>query len=100
MQADGFSLDDKRQPVAENDIPDIINRYHNLENDNDRKRTEKSFFVSKEEIIKNDYDLSINRYKEIEYDEVEYEAPKVIIQRIKELEQQILDGLNDIERMV
>lgn len=100
MQADGLSLDDKRQPVDANDIPDIISRYHNLENEKDRKRTEKSFFVPKEEIIKNDYDLSINRYKEIEYDEVEYEAPKVIIQRIKELEQQILDGLNDIERMV
>ncbi|QEK11606.1 SAM-dependent DNA methyltransferase [Crassaminicella thermophila] len=100
MKADGFSLDDKRQPVDENDIPDIIIRYHNLENEKDRKRTEKSFFVSKDEIVKNDYDLSINRYKEIEYEEVEYEAPKVIIQRIKELEHQILDGLNDIERMV
>lgn len=100
MQADGLSLDDKRQPVDANDIPDIISRYHNIENEMDRKRTEKSFFVDKEEIVKNDYDLSINRYKEIEYDEVEYEAPKIIIQRIKELEQQILDGLNDIERMV
>lgn len=100
MQADGYSLDDKRQPINDNDIPDIISRYHNLENEKDRKRTEKSFFVPKEEIVKNGYDLSVNRYKEIEYDEVEYEAPKVIIQRIKELEQQILDGLNDIERMV
>lgn len=100
MQADGYSLDDKRQQVDTNDIPDIINRYHNLENEKDRKRTEKSFFVPKEEIVNNDYDLSINRYKEIEYDEVEYESPKVIIQRIKELEQQILEGLNDIERMV
>ena len=100
MQADGYSLDDKRQPINANDIPDIISRYHNLENEKGRKRTEKSFFVPKAEIVKNDYDLSINRYKEIDYDEVEYEAPKVIIQRIKELEQQILDGLNDIERMV
>jgi len=100
MQADGLSLDDKRQPVDSNDIPDIISRYHNLENEKNRKRTEKSFFIPKEEIVKNDYDLSINGYKEIEYDEVEYEAPKVIIQRIKELEQQILDGLNNIERMV
>lgn len=100
MQADGYSLDDKRQQVDADDIPDIINRYHNLENEKDRKRTEKSFFVPKEEIVNNDYDLSINRYKEIEYDEVEYESPKVIIQRIKELEQQILEGLNDIERMV
>lgn len=100
MKADGLSLDDKRQPVSENDIPDIIARYHNLEKEIDRKRTEKSFFVTKNEIVDNEYDLSINKYKEVEYDKVEYESPKVIIQRIKELEQQILEGLNDIERMV
>ena len=100
MKADGLSLDDKRQPVSENDIPDIIARYHKLEEEIDRKRTEKSFFVAKDEIVNNGYDLSINKYKEVEYDKVEYESPKVIIQRIKELEQQILEGLNDIERMV
>ncbi|MDQ2087907.1 class I SAM-dependent DNA methyltransferase [Herbivorax sp. ANBcel31] len=100
MKADGYSLDDKRQPIEANDMEDIINRYHNLEGEKDRKRTEQSFFVDKEEIVKNDYDLSINRYKEIEYDEVEYEKPKVIIGKIKDIEQQILDGLDDIERMV
>ena len=100
MKADGLSLDDKRQPVSENDIPDNIARYHNLEKEIDRKRTEKSFFVAKDEIVSNGYDLSINKYKEVEYDKVEYESPKVIIQRIKELENQILEGLNDIERMV
>ena len=100
MKADGLSLDDKRQPVSENDIPDIIARYHNLEKEIDRKRTEKSFFVTKNEIVDNGYDLSINKYKEVEYDKVEYESPKVIIQRIKELEQQILEGLDDLERMV
>lgn len=100
MKADGLSLDDKRQSVNENDIPDIINRFHNIENEKNRKRTEKSFLVDKDEIVKNDYDLSITRYKENDYEEVEYEAPKVIIQRIKELEKQILNDLNDIERMV
>ena len=100
MQADGLSLDDKRQPVSENDIHDIIARYHKLEEEIDRKRTEKSFFVAKDEIVDNGYDLSINKYKEVEYDKVEYESPKVIIQRIKELEQQILEGLDDLERMV
>ena len=100
MKADGLSLDDKRQPVSENDIPDIIARYHNLEEEIYRKRTEKSFFVAKDEIVNNEYDLSINKYKEVEYDKIEYESPKVIIQRIKELEQQILEGLDDIERMV
>ena len=67
MTADGFSLDDQRQPVKENDIPDIINRFNNRESDEEQKRvrTEKSFFVPKEEIVENDYDLSINKYKEI-----------------------------------
>lgn len=58
MKADGYSLDDKRQEVKENDIPDIIERYNHLENEVDRKRTEQSFFVPVEEIIENDYDLS------------------------------------------
>ena len=100
MKADGYSLDDKRQPIEENDIEDIIKRYYNREKEQDRKRTEKSFLVDKEEIVKNDYDLSINRYKEIEYEEVEYEEPRVIIEKIRDLEQQILNGLDDIERMV
>ncbi len=100
MQADGYSLDDKRQPIEQNDIEDIIKRYRNLEGETNRKRTDQSFFVSKEEIVENDYDLSINRYKEIVYEEVEYEEPKVIIEKIRNFEQQILDGLDDLERMV
>jgi type I restriction enzyme M protein len=100
MQADGYSLDDKRQPIEQNDIEDIIERYRNLEGETNRKRTEQSFFVNKEDIVENDYDLSINRYKEIVYEEVEYEEPKVIIKKIRNLEQQILDGLDDLERMV
>ena len=63
MKADGFSLDDKRTEIAENDIPDILERFHNMEKEADRQRTEQSFFVSKEEIVQNDYDLSINKYK-------------------------------------
>ncbi|MBS4536374.1 SAM-dependent DNA methyltransferase [Clostridium sp. D2Q-14] len=100
MKADGYSLDDKRQPIDDNDIEDIIKRYYNRENEKDRERTEQSFLVDKKEIAKNDYDLSINRYKEIEYEEVEYEEPKVIIDKIRDIEQQILNGLDDIERMV
>ncbi|MDP4145781.1 MAG: class I SAM-dependent DNA methyltransferase [Bacillota bacterium] len=100
MQADGFSLDDKRQAVDENDIDDIISRYRNLENEKNRKRTEKSFFVSKDNIVNNDYDLSINKYKEIEHEVIEYDPPKVIIERIKKLENQILEGLDELERMV
>jgi type I restriction enzyme M protein len=61
MKADGFSLDDKRNPISDNDIPDIIERFHNLDKEADRKRTDKSFFVQKGEIVGNDYDLSINK---------------------------------------
>lgn len=72
MKADGLSLDDKRAEVAENDIPDIISRFHNLDGEKDRERTEQSFFVPKQEIVDNDYDLSINKYKKTEYVAVEY----------------------------
>ncbi|MBE2929255.1 type I restriction-modification system subunit M [Anoxybacillus flavithermus] len=100
MKADGYSLDDKRTPIEENDIPDMIARFHNREAEKERKRTEQSFFVPVEEIRENDYDLSINKYKEIEYEEVEYEAPSVIIKRIKELENDILKGLGELEDLI
>ena len=76
MRADGFSLDDKRNPVSENDIPDIIYRYEHLEEEEQRSRKEQSFFVPADEIRANDYDLSINKYKEVERERVEYEPVK------------------------
>ncbi|MFS0820908.1 type I restriction-modification system subunit M [Bacillus sp. 1P02SD] len=86
MKSDGYSLDDKRNKLGnEGDIPDIINRFHNLENEMARKKTEQSFLVDKEEIENNGYDLSINRYKEIEYEKVEYDKPEVIMARLDEL---------------
>ena len=100
MKADGYSLDDKRTEIEENDIPDILERYENLENEKDRKRTEKSFFVPKEEIVENDYDLSINKYKEIEYEEIVYEKPELIIEKIKELEKEIALGLEELEGLM
>ncbi|WJQ07486.1 class I SAM-dependent DNA methyltransferase [Geobacillus stearothermophilus] len=100
MKADGYSLDDKRTPIEENDIPDIIARFHNREAEKERKRTEQSFFVPVEEIRENDYDLSINKYKEIEYEEVEYEAPSVILERVLDLEKQIVNGLKELEDML
>lgn len=81
MQADGFSLDDKREPIKDNDIPDIIERFHNLDAEKDRARTEKSFMVPAQEIIDNDYDLSINKYKEIVYEKVEYPSTSELIPR-------------------
>lgn len=100
MKADGYSLDDKRNEVEENDINDIIGRFSNLDKEIDRKRIEQSFFVNKEEIVENGYDLSINKYKEIVYEEVVYDAPKVILARIKNLESKITKGLEELERML
>lgn len=100
MKADGFSLDDKRTPIEENDIPGIIARFHNREAEKDRKRTEQSFFVPVEEIRENDYDLSINKYKEIEYEEVQYEAPSMILERVEALEKEIMQGLQELKQMI
>ena len=86
MQADGYSLDDKRQEIEENDIPDIIARFHNLEQEEGRKRTEKSFFVPVDEIRENGYDLSINKYKEIEYEAVEYPSTLELMVKLDELD--------------
>ena len=100
MTADGLSLDDKRSSVAENDIPDIIARFHNREAEADRARTEKSFFVPKDEIVANDYDLSINKYKKTEYVAVEYPPTAEILANIKELEAEIAKELAELEEML
>lgn len=100
MKADGFSLDDKRAAVKENDIPDIIDRFHNLNNEEDRNRTDQSFFVSKEEIAKNGYDLSINKYKEIEYDPVEYPPTSEILADIEKLDQEVAKNLAELKKLL
>ena len=100
MKADGFSLDDKRTEVTENDIPDIVNRFHNREGEKNRQRTEQSFLVPKEEIAANGYDLSINKYKKVEYVPVEYPSAQEILADLKELEQEISKGLAELEEMV
>lgn len=100
MEADGYSLDDKRNPIETNDIPDILARYNQLEEEKERKRTEKSFFVPVEEIRNNDYDLSITKYKQIEYEEVEYEKPEVILERVIILENEIQNTLAELQELV
>lgn len=100
MKADGYSLDDKRSPVSENDIPDIISRFRNLEMEKERKRTEQSFFVPKDEIISNDYDLSINKYKETEYIPIEYPPTEEIIAKIEEIEQDIDKELSELKKLL
>ncbi len=100
MKADGYSLDDKRNPIDENDIPDIIERFSNLDKEEERKRTEQSFLVPVDEIRENNYDLSINKYKEIEYEEVVYDEPKVILERVKKLEEEISQGIEELEELL
>ena len=100
MTADGFSLDDKRSPVADNDIPDIIARFRNLDAEKDRRRTEKSFFVPKAEIVENGYDLSINKYKKTEYKPVEYPPTSEIMAQLRKLEQEIGAAMDELEGML
>lgn len=100
MTADGFSLDDKRTEVKENDIPDIIARFKNLEGEKSRARTEKSFFVPKEEIIGNEYDLSINKYKKTEYKPVEYPPTSEILAELRSLEAEIAKDMDVLEQLL
>ncbi len=100
MKADGFSLDDKRSEVAENDIPDIIERFRHLDKEANRQRTEQSFFVLKQEIADNDYDLSINKYKKVEYVPVEYPSTTELMADLHELEMEITAGLAELEGML
>lgn len=100
MQADGRSLDDKRSPVQENDIPDIVARFKKLEAEQARERTEQSFFVPKEEIVENGYDLSINRYKKVEYVPVEYPPTEEILAELRELEMEIGEEMCRLEELL
>lgn len=100
MKADGKSLDDKRTPVAENDIPDIVARFHHLEGEEERQRTEQSFFVTKQEIADNDYDLSINKYKQVEYVPVEYPPTSEIIADLRQLGKEIGAAMDELEKML
>ncbi len=97
MTADGFSLDQKRNEVSENDIPDVVARFHNPDGEKARTRKDKSFLVPVEEIRQNGYDLSINKYKEVEREEVHYEAPEVILGEIEGLVGNIQSALADFK---
>lgn len=100
MKADGFSLDDKRQEISDNDIPDIIERYKNLTEETDRKRTEQSFCVPVQEIRDNNYDLSINKYKEVVYEAIEYESTDVILGKIEAIENEIQVELAELKKLL
>lgn len=100
MKADGFSLDDKRSPIADNDIPDVVARFKNLEAEAARSRKEQSFFVPVQDIIANDYDLSINKYKEVEREKVEYEPIKDILARLQQTEGEYAKGFEELKGML
>lgn len=100
MKADGYSLDDKRSEISENDIPDIIERFHHMEKEKKRERTEQSFFVPKQEIVDNDYDLSINKYKKTEYVAVEYPPTSEILDELDELNDQITKELKELRALL
>lgn len=100
MKADGFSLDDKRNASKDNDIPDILARYKALEHETERARTEQSFMVPFTEIKDNDWDLSINRYKEIVYEEIKYDAPDVIIKTIEQLDLERQHKLEELKTLL
>ena len=100
MKADGLSLDDKRSPVSENDIPDIIHRFHHLQEETARQRTDQSFLVPKEEIVGNGYDLSINKYKKTEYIPIEYPPTADILDDLDTLEKEIAAGLAELRGML
>ena len=100
MSADGFSLDDKRTPVNENDIPDIIERFRHLDQETDRKRTDKSFMAPKQDIVDNDYDLGINKYKEVEYIPVEYPPTSEILAGIRRMENEISKEMDELEKLL
>ena len=100
MQADGFTLDDKRTETGESDIPDIIARFHAIEQEEGRERTEQSFLVPKEEIAANGYDLTVNKYKKVEYVPEEYPSTLEILTELHELEMEISKGLAELEEML
>ena len=100
MKADGFTLDDKRTQIETSDIPDVVARFNNLEAEESRTRTDQSFFVPKEEIASNGYDLSINKYKKVEYKAVEYPPTSEIMAKLEELDSQSTQGLAKLKEML
>ncbi|MDF2456216.1 MAG: Type restriction-modification system, DNA-methyltransferase subunit [Cytophagaceae bacterium] len=100
MQADGLSLDDKRQTIEANDIPDIIKRWKNRSKETKRSKAEKSFLVSFDEIKSNNWDLSINRYIEVIHEEIIYDKPSKIIKEIEQLDNERVKVLKRLKTLI
>lgn len=100
VENDGYSLDDKRTPIDKNDLPDTLEKWNNRNSHKDTDRTKKAFFVESDDIRENNYDLSIGRYKEIVYEEEKYEKPKLIFDKLNNLEKEIMNNLNELGKML
>ena len=101
MKADGFALNDKRTPMPDNDdIPDILNRWDNLEAEKKRTRLDQSFLVLAQEIRENKYDLSINKYKEVVYEQKTYDEPSVILERLREIDKEIAQVTSELKKLI
>lgn len=120
MNADGWSLDDKRQALldldklgthpssgltseehAKNNLPDVLERWTKRDSsERARARTEQSFCINREEIAAADYDLSLNRYKEVEHEYVEHVSPLKLIAELNAIESEIQDKLKQLEGML
>ena len=100
MKNDGYTLDAKRSPIDGSDIPDVINRFNNLTNENDRARKDKSFFVSVDEIRNNDYDLTINKYKEVEKEVKIYRSTKEILADIEETQNEMIEAFVELKKLL
>ena len=104
MQADGFSLDDKRDPVSESDLPDVRVQWKKWADGKGKRhfadRKAKAFFITAADIRENGYDLSLNRYKEVVHEEVKHDPPKTIVKRLRKLEEAIAQDLTELEAML
>ena len=100
VEADGFTLDDKRDKTEANDLPDVLYRWKARDPATDTDKTDKAFFVSADEIRENKYDLSLSRYKEVIYEEEEYDPPQVILSQMKDLHADIAKDIADLEEML
>jgi type I restriction enzyme M protein len=104
MQADGYSLDDKRSALdankhEHNNLSDILKRWQHRDKEAKRARTDQSFLVPKAEISGNDYDLSINRYKQLVHAQMDYDSPQKILAELRTLEVEIMRGVEELEGM-
>lgn len=100
MQADGYSLDDKRDKIEANDLPDIVKEWKARSKNPNDDRKQKHFFVPVKEIIENGYDLSINRYKEVAYEPHKYDKPEKIFERIDAIEHEIIQGIKELKGLL